>query len=222
MRSLKCRDDATSERNVIVLDQNTIGKIKTMILAAPAAHRVLVNGAQAWNGFARVQDASLGPVHGVHELPRQGCDAAHALQKIQDHALTGENHAGVMADHSNRLPLVQTHSVEDLRMAGDLVVGYDGSVDGGEYVEDGGNYADARKDAVLFREHGGSGFLIRLHASVAGRVARGAILEQRVLQDRGEVAIGPVHKSVVSGKWQSHESVLKGLGFSPAAQGSQK
>src|SRR5258705_6268927 len=154
MRPLKCRDDAARERNVIVLDQHAIGKIKTVILATTAAYGILVNRAQAWNGFARVQDTGLGPVHGVHKLPRQSCDAAHALQKIKDHALAGKNHPGVVPDHSNRLARMQTHPVEDLRMAGDFVVRHDGAVGGGEYVEDGGDYADARKDALLFREYG--------------------------------------------------------------------
>ena len=48
--------DAAAERNMIVLDQNAIGKIEAVILAAAAAHRVLVENAQPGNGLARIEN----------------------------------------------------------------------------------------------------------------------------------------------------------------------
>ena len=51
------RDHSPGERDVVVLDQHAVGKIEAVILAAAAAHRILVDHAQAGRGLARIENA---------------------------------------------------------------------------------------------------------------------------------------------------------------------
>ena len=57
--------------DVIALDQNAVGKIEPMALAAAATHRVLVQHAQPGNGLARVQHLGLRARDRIHVLPGQ-------------------------------------------------------------------------------------------------------------------------------------------------------
>ena len=64
-RAFQRLDHAPGERNVIVLDQHSIAEIETMIMAATAALRRIVEQAQPGRGFARIQNDGLGAFHGV-------------------------------------------------------------------------------------------------------------------------------------------------------------
>ncbi len=106
-----------------------------MILSTPAADSVFVNDAEAGSSLAGVENAGLGAGDGVNEFAGQGGDTAHALQEVQDHALAGKNHAGVVANDSDGLTFAKTHAIEDLRVAGDFVVRSDRAVECGVDIE---------------------------------------------------------------------------------------
>src|SRR5262249_57561126 len=82
-------------------------------------------------------------------------------------------------------------------MSGDFVVRRHGAVERSIDIQNAGYASNAREDAVLLRENGRRGTLVGIDAGVAGRIARGTIFEQRVLQDRGYAAAIPVHWSFV-------------------------
>ena len=68
-----------------------------MIVATACLDRRFFEYAKARRGLARVGKQGLG----TFELLCHGtcirCDTAHALQEVESHALTGEQHAGVAA-----------------------------------------------------------------------------------------------------------------------------
>ncbi len=193
--TLEGGDNSAGESDVIVLDQDSIRKIESMILTAAAAYGVFVDHAQAGSGFASIENAGFRAGDGIDELAGHGGDAAHALHEIQDDALTGKNHARVVADDGDGLTFVQTHTIENFGMRGDFVMRSDGAIEGGVNVEDAGDAADAGENAILFGENGGGGALVGIDAGVAGGVAGGAVLEQRVLNDRSDASAVEVHKT---------------------------
>ena len=111
--TFKGGDNSTGESDVIVFDQDSVGKIEAMILAAAAAYGIFVDDAQAGSGLACIKNAGFGTGDGVDELASRGGDAAHALEKIQDDALTGEKDACVVADDGDGLAFVETHAIEN-------------------------------------------------------------------------------------------------------------
>src|SRR5436189_698829 len=64
-----------------------------MVRAAAAAHRVLLERAQAGRGLARVEDRGARSLDGVDVATRQRCDAAQAREKIEGDALAGYDRA---------------------------------------------------------------------------------------------------------------------------------
>ena len=71
---------------MIIFDEHAVGEIQAMIESAAAAHGVLVENAQAGSSLASIENARPGSGDGVDEFPRQSCNAAHALKKVQYHA----------------------------------------------------------------------------------------------------------------------------------------
>ncbi len=89
-----------------------------------------------------------------------------------------------MPDHGDRLAFVQTNAVKDLRMSGDLIMRSNRAIQFRVNVENAGHAADPSQNAILLGEDGAGGALIRIDAGVAGGIARGPVLLQRVLDDR--------------------------------------
>src|SRR5208337_1519164 len=191
--TLQRRRNSACESDVIILDENSVGKIEAVILSATAADGILVDHAQAGSSLAGIEDARFRAGDRFHELAGQSGDAAHALQKIQDDALTRENHAPIVANHGDGLTFVKTHAIENFGMGGDFVVRSDSAIEGGVDIEDAGNYTDAGENAIFLGEDGGRGALIGIDAGVAGGVARGPVFEQRVFDDRGDASTVKVH-----------------------------
>ena len=199
MRALERGHDSSGERDVIVLNQHTIGKVEAVILAATATNAVFVDGAQAGNSFARIENARLGAANRFHELARQRRDTTHTLQKIEDYPFAGKDDACVVADHGHGLAGVDANAVENFGMAGHFVVRNDSTVEHGEDVENRGDDTESCENAVLFGDDCSGCSLVRIDAGVTGGVARGAIFQQRVLQDGGNASAVPVHGNQVSG-----------------------
>src|SRR5713226_8549949 len=78
-------------------------------------------------------------------------------------------------------------------MTGDLVMRDHCPVQRSIDVQDTRNTAQSRQDAVLLGDDGGRSALVGLDASVAGGIAGGTVLQQRVLQHGGNAAAVPVH-----------------------------
>src|SRR5207245_11391389 len=55
----------------------------------------------------------------------------------------------------------------------------------------------SRQNTILFRNNSSGGPLVRLNAGVAGRIAGGAIFQQRVLDHGSEPSAVPVHFRVL-------------------------
>ncbi len=68
-------DNSAGERDVIVLDEDSIGKIEAVILAAAATHSVFVDHAQTGSGLASVENTRFGAGDGVDELASESGDA---------------------------------------------------------------------------------------------------------------------------------------------------
>src|SRR5580698_10212793 len=95
---------------------------------------------------------------------------------------------------------MQANAIENLRMGSDFVVRSDGAIQFRVHVENAGHAADPGQDAILLREDGASGTLIRIDTGVAGGIARGPVFLERVLDDGGDASAIPVHVSRSSAK----------------------
>src|SRR5208283_5369836 len=194
-RALQHGNDAACQRDVIVLDKNSVGKIEAVILPAAAAHRVLVDHAEAGSGLPGVEDAGLRAGDSLDEFARESRDAAHTLQKVENHALTRQNHARIVADHRDRLALMKTHSIENFGMPSNFIVRSNGAVERGVDIENAADAANAGENAILLGQNRRRGALIRVDAGVAGGVARSPVFEQRVLENCGDASATKVHKN---------------------------
>src|SRR5579862_558434 len=98
---VKRGNDATRQCDVVVFNQNPVGKIEAVVHPSPASHCILIDDAKTGGGLARVKNAGLGARDGVDELSGQGGDAAHALKKIQHHALAGKQDASIVTNYGD-------------------------------------------------------------------------------------------------------------------------
>ena len=74
-----------------------------MIVAAAAAHRVLLRAAQPREGLAGIENAAAGAGDGVHETPRDGGGGREQLQEIERGALAREYRPRGPGDLAKRL-----------------------------------------------------------------------------------------------------------------------
>ncbi len=66
-----------------------------MVHASAAAHGIFFEGAETRGRLSCISDFGMCPRDCVDVFARQGCDTAHAAEKIQGNAFSGENGAGV-------------------------------------------------------------------------------------------------------------------------------
>src|SRR5690348_4973910 len=155
-----------------------------MILSSAAADGVLVDRTEPRRRFARVENAGMSSRDGLHKLPREGSDATHTLQKIQDHTLAGTDHARIVTDDGDRLARPEPNSMENLRMRCDFIVRSDCAVESGINIKNACHYPNASEDAFLLRNDGSRGALIGIDARIAGSITRRLVFEQRILENR--------------------------------------
>lgn len=148
-----------------------------MVLSASAPYAVLIECAKAGNGFACVEDAGFGSGNGVDEFPRECSNAAQALEQIENNPFTGEDDPRVVADDSNRLPGVQTNTVENLGVTDHIEMRNYSAIEGRVYVENTRDGANASENTFLFRENRSGRALGGINAGVAGRIPRCPIFE---------------------------------------------
>ena len=145
---------AAAERDVVVLDEDSVLQVEAVVDAAAAADGVLIQRAQAGDGLAGVEDFGLGfgGGDGADEFVGEGGDAGHALHEVEDDALGGEDAGGVGADDGDGLALADADAVEDLGVGDDFEAagGFHFSVE----REEGGDAADAGDDAGLLGDDG--------------------------------------------------------------------
>src|SRR5437867_7931847 len=164
MRALQCGDNSTGERNMIVLNQDSVGKIQAMVLPAAATHRVFIDHPQPRDRLPGIEDSGFSAGHSLDELTCERCNSAHTLQEIQDHALAGQNHTSVVPDNGYGLPLVQTNPVKNFRMSSHLIMRSHSSVQHGVNVENPRDTANPRQDTVLLCNDSSSGSKVCVNA----------------------------------------------------------
>jgi len=148
-----------------------------VVLSASASYAVLIECAKAGNGFAGVENAGFSSGNGVDEFPRQCSNAAQALEQIEDNPFTGEDDTRVVADDRNRLPGVQTNTVENLGVTDHIEMRNHGAIKRRVYVENTRDRANARQNTFLFSENRSGRALGGINAGVAGRIPRCPIFE---------------------------------------------
>src|SRR5947207_15969142 len=90
MRALQCGDNSTGERNMIVLNQDSVGKIQAMVLRAAATHRVFIDHPQPLDRLPGIEGSAFSAGHSLDELTCERCNTALSLLTIQAHALARE------------------------------------------------------------------------------------------------------------------------------------
>src|SRR5437879_4700484 len=95
---------------------------------------------------------------------------------------------------------MQTNPVKNLRMSSHLVMRSHSSVQSSIDIENPRHASDSRQNTVLLRNDSSGGPLIRLNTGVAGRVARGAIFQQRILDHGSKPSTSPVHYFLYVGR----------------------
>ena len=78
---------------MVVFDEQAVIQAHAVVMPPTGEDGVFVEEAQTGHGFAGVEDLSGGALDAADKFLREGGDAAHALEKIQDHALGGEERA---------------------------------------------------------------------------------------------------------------------------------
>src|SRR5207244_828895 len=217
MRALQCGDNSTGERNMIVLNQDSVGKVQTMVLPAAATHRVFIDHPQPRDRLPGIEDSGFSAGHSLDELTCERCNSAHTLQEIQDHALARENHTSVVSDDRYGLPLVQANPVKNLRMSSHFVVRSHSSIQRSVDIEDPRHTSDSSQNTVLFRNNSSGGPLVRLNAGIAGRIAGGAIFQQRILDHGSKPSTIPVHYFLYVGRAPSPDQAPFPYGQPPSA-----
>ena len=132
-------------------------------------------------------------LHPVDVLAGVGGNAAHALHQVQDDTLAGENDTSIVTNDGNGLVFLDANPIEDLGMVDDfktaVVLFFQAGVD----IQEAGNTAEAGDDALLLHQDGGRGTHLRVNRDLRGDVIGRAILEDRLLQNRFDAFILPVH-----------------------------
>src|ERR1700750_3343232 len=113
--------NATAKRDVVVLDEDAVGEIETMVLAASAGDSVFIQQAQSGHSLAGVKNFRLSALHLVYIAAGNRSDAAHSLHQIEDYSFAGGGDLSGGTDDGNRLSALDPHSVEDLRMMYNLI-----------------------------------------------------------------------------------------------------
>ena len=126
---------------MIVLDEDAIGEIEPVILAAPAPYRILIQRSEAGDGLSGIEDRAASTGHRIDVLPRRGGDAAHSLEHIQDDALAAQHDARVMTYHGDLLSGANTDAIKDLAMGHYFRMSTDGTVEHGKDFKDALNRA---------------------------------------------------------------------------------
>jgi hypothetical protein len=177
---------------MVVLDEDAIGEIKPMVMSSATTHGIFVEKTQAGNGLPRIKDASLGSSNHIHVPPSCRSNATHALKKIQNHAFAGEDHAGVVSNNRNRLPIVQPHSIEYLRVADDFMMSDSRLVQIAVNLENAVDRAQPGKNARLLSMYRGRGTHPRIDARLSGGVASGTIFEEGSFENFSDAPAVPI------------------------------
>ena len=169
--------------DVVVLDENAVGKIEAVIFAAATADGVLVENAQAGDGFARVEDFGARVLDSLDIFAGEGGYAAHTLHQVEDDALACQYDTSIVTNYGDGLALAEADSVEDLGMANNFVASARFAVEAGEDVEETRDAADAGEDALLLSEDGRSSAKAGLDGERRGDVAGGLVFDEGLFED---------------------------------------
>jgi len=192
---------AAAEGDVVVLDEDAGGEIDAVVGASAALDRVLIEDAEAGDGFTGVEDAGVGTLNGVDVMAGKGGDTAEVLHKVEDDALATEQDAGVVANDGERLAGMGADAVEHFGVADD----FEARLCGGPGVETGEDFKEARDgsqagdDHFLAGEDVGRGAQVGVDDEVGGGVAGGLVFNQGLLQQCVDAMAFPIHRAENSG-----------------------
>src|SRR6266700_7811033 len=139
-----------------------------MTLPAAATHCVFIEHAQPRSGLSRVEDRCFRAAYGFDKLTRQCRDSTQPLQQVQNYALAGEDHPRIVPDHGDLLSAMQSHAVENLRMAGNFVMRDHCAIEHCEHVKNAGCCSNASQNTILLGKYGADSALVGINAGVAG------------------------------------------------------
>ncbi len=90
--------DTAGRGDVVVLDEDGVEESDAVVDAATQGDGVLVQGAEAGDGLAGVEDRGAGSLNLVDECAGARGDTAEALEEVEGGAFAGEGQAGVGFD----------------------------------------------------------------------------------------------------------------------------
>src|SRR6202008_2906965 len=137
-----------------LLDQHLIVETHAVVLRTAAAHRVLLRGAQARHGLARIEDPALGAGDRIDEAPRHRGGSREQRQEVQRSALAAEHRARWARNAEDDLLRRDAIAIGGLPVELYLRVELpEGLLDPGASAEHGGLARDAAAAHALRRRH---------------------------------------------------------------------
>ena len=88
---------------MVVFDEHTVGERKPVVGSSAERHGPFLDGPQAREGLARVEDYDRVAAHGLSKSTRECCNPREVLEEIQGDPLGREDRATVSFDAQERL-----------------------------------------------------------------------------------------------------------------------
>src|ERR1700732_2056274 len=95
--------DGAGGGDVVFLDEHAVIETEAMVVAAAAAHGILLRGAQPREGLARVEDAAGRTLDRIGAAPRGGSRAGEQLQEVERGALSAQHRPRGTGDRKDLL-----------------------------------------------------------------------------------------------------------------------
>ncbi len=192
---------AAAERDVVVLDEDSVGEIEPVVVAAATADSVFIERAEAGDGLARVEHLGFGAGDGFDEVGCERGDAGHALEQVEGDALGGEKSCGVGADDGDGLAFFDADAIEDFGVVDDFEAA-NGRVAGffrerAEDFEDRRDGTEAGDDAGLFGENGAGGAEFAVDGECGGDVVGSLVFDERRFDDAADALALPIHAVIL-------------------------
>ena len=111
---LDCFLDGAGCSDVIVLDENAIGKILTMVRAAADPDCILFERTHIRSGLSGIEKFRIETFQFFCHGTGEGSDAAHALQEVECSSLATQNSAAVTGQNADQVALVDLIAIFEI------------------------------------------------------------------------------------------------------------
>ena len=165
---------------MVVLDEDALGEVGTVVCAAADTHGVLLQGAQAGDRLAGIAQAAAGALQGADDGGGGGGDAAEVGEVVEGDSLGAED--------GGERPLDGDDAVAGGEAVAVLLFGTpgEGGAGGGE---DGAGDGEAGKDALCPGDDEAAASLVIGDEGGGGDVAVGAVLGEGALRQATEFGL---------------------------------